>query len=171
MGWYLKKAPQNTPKYRISAKSVRGFGSYEHLKFRPMHQLKYRLWRHNDVIAVTSQIFCYHCVEYIKLDACAKFHDHRSYNNIVMMEGPSCPPRPWLTVQKSPCQIGLKVIASTVEDDREDPFSLLEDSDVEEAALVVDSDDETDDLSIRHYFLTVIERHFLSSLFNITVVM
>ena len=40
----------------------------------------------------------------------------------------------------------LKVLASTIEDDREDPFSLLEDSDVEEAALVVDSDDETDDL-------------------------
>ena len=42
--------------------------------------------------------------------------------------------------------IYLKVRASTVEDDREDPFSLLEDSDVKEAALVVDSDDETDDL-------------------------
>ena len=40
----------------------------------------------------------------------------------------------------------LKVMASTIEDDREDPFSLLEDSDVEEAALVVDSDDEADDL-------------------------
>ena len=38
----------------------------------------------------------------------------------------------------------LKAMASTIEDDREDPFSLLEDSDVEEAALVVDSDDETD---------------------------
>ena len=40
----------------------------------------------------------------------------------------------------------LKVMASTIEDDTENPFSLLEDSDVEEAALVVDSDDETDDL-------------------------
>ena len=39
----------------------------------------------------------------------------------------------------------LKIMASTIEDDREDPFSLLEDSDVEEAALVVDSDDKTDD--------------------------
>ena len=29
--------------FQISAKSVRGFGSYEHLKFRPMRQLKYRL--------------------------------------------------------------------------------------------------------------------------------
>ena len=38
-------------------------------------------------------------------------------------------------------------MASTIEDDREeDPFSLLEDSDVAEAAPVVDSDDETDDL-------------------------
>ena len=36
----------------------------------------------------------------------------------------------------------LKVMASTTEDDREDPFSLLDDSDVEEAALV-DSDNET----------------------------
>ena len=40
----------------------------------------------------------------------------------------------------------LKVMASTIEDNREDPLSLLEDSDVEEATLVVDSDDETDDL-------------------------
>ena len=36
-------------------------------------------------------------------------------------------------------------MASTIEDDREDPFSLLKDSDVEKAALVIDSDDETDD--------------------------
>ena len=28
-------------------------------------------------------------------------------------------------------------MASTIEDDREDPFSLLEDSDVDEAGLVV----------------------------------
>ena len=33
-------------------------------------RLKYGLWRHNNVIIVTSQIFCYHCVEYIKLDTC-----------------------------------------------------------------------------------------------------
>ena len=37
-------------------------------------------------------------------------------------------------------------MASRVEDDREDPFNSQEDSDVEEAALVVDSDKETDDL-------------------------
>ena len=30
-------------KYQIPAKSVWGFGSYEHLIFRPTHQLKYRL--------------------------------------------------------------------------------------------------------------------------------
>ena len=36
-------------------------------------------------------------------------------------------------------------MGSTIEDDREDPFSLLDDSDLEEAALVADSDDETDD--------------------------
>ena len=29
---YLRKAPQNTSKYQISAKSAKGFGSYEHLK-------------------------------------------------------------------------------------------------------------------------------------------
>ena len=33
------------------------FWSYEHLKFRARHWLKYRLWRHNYVIAVTSQAF------------------------------------------------------------------------------------------------------------------
>ena len=36
---------------------------------------------------VTSQTFCYHCVEYIKLDTCATFHDHWSNNNKVMMGG------------------------------------------------------------------------------------
>ena len=71
-------------------------------ELRPTHQLNYRLWRHNYVIVVMSQIFCYHCVEYIKLDTCAKVHDHRSNNNKVMMGGggPSCPT--WLTVQKKP---------------------------------------------------------------------
>ena len=34
-------------------------------------------------MVVTSQIFCYHCVEYIKLDTCA----HQSNNNKVMMGG------------------------------------------------------------------------------------
>ena len=60
-----------TSKYQIWAKSVRGFESYKHLNFRPMRRLKYRLWGHNHVIVVTSPIFCYHCVEYIKLDTCA----------------------------------------------------------------------------------------------------
>ena len=103
------KIPPNT-KYQISVKSIKGFESYEHLKFRPTCQLKYRLWRHNDVIVVTSQIFCYHCVEYIKLDTCAKFYDHRSNNNKVMMEGPHAPPPPppWLTVQKKPMSNRVK---------------------------------------------------------------
>ena len=35
--------------------------------------------------------FCYHCVEYIKLDTCAKFYDH---NNKVMMGDPHAPPPP-----------------------------------------------------------------------------
>ena len=50
-----------------------------------------------------SQFFCYHCVEYIKLDTCTKFHDHRSNKNKVMMGVPLL-----LTVQKGPCQIGLR---------------------------------------------------------------
>ena len=37
-------------------------------------------------------IFCYHCVEYIKLDICAKFHDHWSNNNKVMMGDYHAPP-------------------------------------------------------------------------------
>ena len=38
-----------------------------------------------------SVIFCYYCIEYIKLDTCAKFHDHRGNNNKVMMGGPHAP--------------------------------------------------------------------------------
>ena len=38
----------------------------------------------------------------------------------------------------------LNPMASIVEDDREDHFSLLEDSDVEKGAILVDSDNETD---------------------------
>ena len=34
-----------------------------------------------------KQFFCYHCVEYIKLDICGTFHDHRSNNNKVMIGG------------------------------------------------------------------------------------
>ena len=44
----------------------------------------------------------------------------------------------------------LNVMASTVEHNREDPFSLLEDSDAEEAVIVVDSDNETDAYVIGH---------------------
>ena len=43
----MKQAPQNTSNYQIPVKSVKGFGSYEHLYFRPMLPLRYRLWRHN----------------------------------------------------------------------------------------------------------------------------
>ena len=50
--------------------------------------------RHNYVIVAMSQIFCYHCVEYIKLDTCAKFHDHQSNNNKVMIWGSHAPPPP-----------------------------------------------------------------------------
>ena len=38
----------------------------------------------------------------------------------------------------------FNAMASTVEDGREDPFSLLENSDVEKAVVVVDSDIKTD---------------------------
>ena len=38
-----------------------------------------------------SQTFYYHCAEYIKLDTCAKFHDHRNNNNKVVM-GEAPPP-------------------------------------------------------------------------------
>ena len=41
----------------MSVKSVKRFGSCEHLKLRLLHWLKYRLWRHNYVIVVTSQTF------------------------------------------------------------------------------------------------------------------
>ena len=37
-----------------------------------------------------SQTFCYHCVKYTKLDTiCAKFHDHWTNNNKVIIEA-SC---------------------------------------------------------------------------------
>ena len=32
----FEKSTQNTSKYQIAAKSARGFGSYEYLKFRPL---------------------------------------------------------------------------------------------------------------------------------------
>ena len=48
---------KNTSKYQISVKSMKGFRSYEYLKFRPSRGLKYRLWRHNYVIVVLSQTF------------------------------------------------------------------------------------------------------------------
>ena len=79
----------STPKYLQipNFSEISEFGSYEHLKFRSMRRLKYRPLRHNHVIVVTSPIFCYHCIEYIKLDTCVKFHDYRSNNNKAMMGG------------------------------------------------------------------------------------
>ena len=38
----MKQAPQKTSKYQFSAKSVLGFESYEHLKFRPTRR---RAWK------------------------------------------------------------------------------------------------------------------------------
>ena len=72
---------------------------------------------------MTSQIFCYHCVEYIKFDNCAKFHDHQS-NNKVMIGGPSWPP-PKLTVQKSPCQSIICPDLKTWPQERRSEFSRL----------------------------------------------
>ena len=51
------KQPKILWKCQMSVKRVKRFGSYEYRKFRPMHQLKYRLWRHNYVIIATSQTF------------------------------------------------------------------------------------------------------------------
>ena len=52
---------KNHPKIPLNTKFQRnqsqGLRSYEHLKFRHTRLLKYRLWRHNDVIVVTSQTF------------------------------------------------------------------------------------------------------------------
>ena len=59
--------------------------------FLPTCQLRYRLRRHNYVIIVTSQTFRYHCVECMKLDTCAKYHDPRSNNNKFMMEEAHAP--------------------------------------------------------------------------------
>ena len=38
----FKTSTPNTSKYQILAISVKGFGSYEHLKFRPTCRLKYK---------------------------------------------------------------------------------------------------------------------------------
>ena len=119
----MKTAPKNTSTCQISATSVRGFGSYEHLKFRPMGRLKYRLWRHNDVIVVTSQIFCYHCVEYIKLDTCTKFYDHRSNNNKVMMRALMPPPPPPTTNgSKKPMSDRVKYCLTEISSNNQGPF-------------------------------------------------
>ena len=107
----MKKTLQNTSTYKISAKSVRGFGSYEHLKFRPMRRLKYRLSRHNDVIVVTSQILLLPLCRIRQLDTCAKFHDHRSNNSKVMMGGPhALMPPPMTDSSKKPMSNRVKTL-------------------------------------------------------------
>ena len=103
----MKKAPPNTPKYQISDKSVRGFGSYEHLKFRPMCRQKNRLWRHNDVIVVTSQTFflplCWiHQAWHLCQISWSSEQQQQSYDG-----GPHAPPHDW-RFKKSPRQIGLR---------------------------------------------------------------
>ena len=70
--WISEIVAKSTTEYQISAKSVKGFGSYEYLKFMPTHRPKYRLCRHNNIAIVTSKFFCYHCVEQIKLHTCTK---------------------------------------------------------------------------------------------------
>ena len=72
-----------------------------------MHWLKYILWRYNYVIVVTSQTFSYHCVEYINLDSCVKFHDHRNNNNKVMIRG-GMPPPPITDGSKKPMSNSVK---------------------------------------------------------------
>ena len=47
---------------------------------------------------------CKICVEYIKLDTCAKFDNHQRNNKVMMRGGGGRGER--LMVQKSPCQIG-----------------------------------------------------------------
>ena len=42
--------------------------------------------------SVKGQVMMFHCVEYIKLDTCVIFHDHRINNSKVMMGGPHAPP-------------------------------------------------------------------------------
>ena len=52
---------------------------------------KIQVMAHTYVIVATSQTFCYQCIEYIKLDTCAKFHDHQSDNYKVMTDNSKKP--------------------------------------------------------------------------------
>ena len=93
---------------------MKGFGSYEHLKFRPTPRLKYG--RH--------KLFCYHCVEYIKLDICVKFHDHRSNNNNVMMGGGGlCPPSPMTDGSKKPMSNGVNGVQKIIQTNKNGHFA------------------------------------------------
>ena len=71
-----------------------------------MHQLKYRLWRHNDVKVVTLQIFL--------LPLCRTHQAWQLPNFMIIGSittklwwGPPWPPHNW-RFKKSPCQIGLR---------------------------------------------------------------
>ena len=81
---------------------MKGFGSHKHLKFRPIHWLKYRLWRHNYVIVVTSETFLLQLCRIDQAWYLCQFSWSLGNNNKVMMGAP------WLTVQKSLCQIRLR---------------------------------------------------------------
>ena len=57
-------------------------------------------------------IFCYCCLEYIKLDTCAKFHDHpRNNSNKVIMapHSPLPPPPPMTDDSKKPMSNRVKI--------------------------------------------------------------
>ena len=57
--------------------------------------------------------------------------------------------------ENQPCSAGLqrlKVMANTIDDEREDPFLSLSDSDVEQEAInELDSGDENDELDVIHF--------------------
>ena len=55
---------------------------------------KIQVIRLDNVIVVTSQFFCYHCIEHIELHTCTKFHDHWSNDNKSYDGGASCLPPP-----------------------------------------------------------------------------
>ena len=80
---------------------MKRFGSYEHLKVRPIHRLKYRLWCHNYVIVVISQTFVTIVWNTSSLISVPNSMIIRaitqSYDG-----GPSCPPLPSADGSKKP---------------------------------------------------------------------
>ena len=65
------------------------------------------LSRYSYVIDVRSPIFCYRCVEHIKLHTCVKFHDHQRIDNEVKMGATMAPPLR-LKVPKKPVSNRVK---------------------------------------------------------------